>query len=318
MLERAKEADIAVVAGESLDMARRRVARALSMGGIATASLDARLLLMAACGLSHAALIARAQQPLTAGQAARLHAFATRRLGGEPVSRIVGMREFWGLEFRLSPETLDPRPDTETLVQAVIDETRADWGAPLRILDLGTGTGCILIALLREMPSAYGIGIDISHAALASARENARRNGVGARAGFLQADWLAGIDGLFDIVVANPPYVATDQIAGLGAEVRRHDPIAALDGGPDGLAAYRAIMRELKDVLRPGGLLAFEVGHEQAGDVCEMMKRCGLAHDSRVVRDLSGLPRVVTGRFPFVDEKSKKQLESDAIRDSLL
>jgi len=317
MPECVEEAGVAVAAGESLDIALRRVARAFSAGGIATAVLDARLLLMAACGMSRAELIARAQQTLTLAQAARFADFAKRRLLGEPVSRIIGVREFWGLEFSLSPGTLDPRPDTETLVQAVIDKTGAQTDKPLRILDLGTGTGCILVALLREMPLAHGIGTDLRHAALVTAAENARRNGVAARAGFVQADWLCGIRDAFDIVVANPPYIETDEIAGLSVEVRGFDPLAALDGGPDGLAAYRGILQGLDDVLKPGGLLAFEVGHQQAGAVCELVLQSGLAADSRRICDLAWFHRVVTARRRFVGNRTKKQLESEANRDSL-
>lgn len=305
------------LAGASLDEARRKVACGLASAGIATPALDARLLVMAACGVSHAGLIARGSAPLSAKQAARLAALARRRLCGEPVARILGMREFWGMDFRLSPATLDPRPDTETLVQAVLDAMRGRKAQPLRVLDLGTGTGCILVALLRELPRAHGIGVDISHAALETARENAARHGVGARAGFVRTDWLAGIGGMFDVVVSNPPYIARREIAGLSTEVRTHDPIAALDGGADGLAAYRAILPGLHRALAPGGVAAFEAGQGQAQDVSALIADCEPAPETELVRDLSGIGRVVVARAVDVDEKTKKQLESGVIHDSL-
>jgi len=317
MFEAVENTGFRVMAGASLDEARRRLAGALAGAGIATPALDARLLLMAACGLSHADLILAAGDALTGVQAERLETMVTRRLRGEPVSRILGAREFWGLDFVLSPATLDPRPDTETLVQSVLDAVRGREGEPLRIIDLGTGTGCILIALLSELPSAYGVGVDISHAALATARSNARRNGVGARARFVQADWLAGIDGRFDIVVSNPPYVARDEIPYLDVEVRAHDPVAALDGGFDGLLAYRAIVTDLGRVLASGGVAAFELGTGQARSVAELVAASGVTTDTVVVHDLAGIARVVVARAALVDEKSKKQLESGGIRDSL-
>ncbi len=304
-------------AGMSVEKARRALARAFAGGGSGSPALDARLLAMEACGLSHTELIVRGEQPLAAPQAARLNALAFRRLSGEPVSRIVGVREFWGLQFRLAPETLDPRPDTETLVQAALDAARARAGEPLRILDLGTGTGCILTALLHELPAAYGLGVDISAEALAVARENASRLGVGRRAGFVRADWLAGIGRHFDIVVANPPYVARGMIAGLSCEVRAHDPLGALDGGADGLDAYRAIVPGLGGVLRPGGIAFLEVGLGQAGAVSAMVARSGLRAHIDEAHDLAGIARVVVARTGIAADKEKKQLESWTIRASL-
>lgn len=300
-----------------VDEARRALTRAFGDTGIATPRLDARVLLMAACGLSHASLIRAANERVTPAQAERLEALAARRLAGEPVSRILGTREFWGLEFALSPETLDPRPDTETLVQAVLDAVRPRAREPMRLLDLGTGTGCILVALLHELPFAFGIGTDISHAALATARDNARRNGVSARAGFVQSDWLAGVDGRFDVVVANPPYVAGAEIASLSSEVRCHDPIAALDGGMDGLTAYRAIVPDLTSVLAPGGVAAFEVGAGQAHAVAQMVLASDAEAVVQPVPDLAGIMRVVVVHPACVDGKAKKELERAAIRDSL-
>ncbi len=317
MREAVENTGFGVMAGASLDDARRRLARVLGGAGIATPALDARLLLMAACGLSHGDLILKAGDALTRAQAGRLETMVSRRLRGEPVSRILGAREFWGLDFALSPATLDPRPDTETLVQSVLEAISGRGSEPLRIIDLGTGTGCILIALLSELPSAFGVGVDISLNALATARCNAQRNGVGARAGFVQADWLAGIGGRFDIVVSNPPYIESDEIATLSVEVRAHEPVAALDGGSDGLAAYRTIVPALGGVLAPGGVAAFELGTGQARRVAEMVAASGVTTHIEVVHDLAGIARVVVAQAELVDEKSKKQLESGGFRDSL-
>jgi len=309
-----------LAAGIGLEAALRALAQAFRDKGLATPALDARLLVLTACGISHAEMIRDAGRPLTNDQRARLCEMAKRRLAGEPVSRIMGRRAFWGLEFTVSPETLDPRPDTETLVEAVL-AALPERDAPLRILDLGTGTGCVLVALLHELPRAAGIGTDISHAALITARGNAEQAGVADRARFVRADWLSGIDGRFDVIVANPPYIARRELNGLSPEVRDHDPAAALDGGADGLSAYRAILRDIDRVVRPGGLLAFEVGHGQAGSVAAMMREAGLTPlpscSTACVRDLAGIARVVIMGRAFGSETAKKELEICGIHDSL-
>ena len=212
-------------------------------GGIDTPELDARLLLCHAAALTHEAYIASAREALQPAAAARLDAAIARRLKHEPVARITGDREFYGRSFRVDPNVLDPRPDTETLIEAalaIVD--RQGWrGKPLRLLDLGTGTGCILITLLAELPRAQGIGTDKSPAALACAAANASRLGVGSRASFIAADWLAAASGQFELILSNPPYIASGEIAGLAADVAGYDPHLALNGGPDGLDAYRQI-----------------------------------------------------------------------------
>ncbi len=309
-----------LASGTGLEAARRALARAFRDSGIANPALDARLLAMAACGASHAELICDPERPLSDAERARLDDWAGRRLAGEPVSRILGSRAFWGLDFRLSPDTLDPRPDTEALVEAVL-AALPERDAPLHILDLGTGTGCILIALLSELPVSLGTGTDISHAALQTARANARAAGVADRARFVQADWLRGIGGCFDVVVSNPPYIARAELAALSREVRAHDPAAALDGGADGLAAYRAILGEIGRVLKPGGIAAFEVGQGQAGAVSAMMRAAGmtpaLPDGAASAFDLAGIERALVMKRPEAGEMAKKQLESRAIRASL-
>jgi release factor glutamine methyltransferase len=255
---------------------------------------DARFLLLDLLGLSATDLILRGDLPLGPEGATTLEGAVARRIAGEPVARIVGAWEFWGLPFGLAPETLVPRADTETLVEAAL-ALHPDRRRPLRILDLGTGSGCILVALLSELPNATGIGLDRSAAALVQARANAGRNGVGTRAAFVCADWTAGLSGCFDLIVSNPPYIARDTIRGLDVEVRAHDPWAALDGGVDGLDAYRAIVDALAGGpvrLGPGGALALEVGYDQAEAVATLGTRAGLGPATRH-HDLAGHARVV-------------------------
>ncbi|MGX7709096.1 peptide chain release factor N(5)-glutamine methyltransferase [Methylobacterium sp. Gmos1] len=268
--------------------ARARAADALAARGIETAALDSRILVEEALGVTATDLALRGDVPVGEEGAGRLDAFLARRAAGEPVARIIGAWEFWGLPFGLSPETLVPRPDTETLVEAAL---ALKPEGPHRIADLGTGSGCILVALLTEWPRAFGLGLDRSTGALRTARANAARNGVAERAAFAAGDWAAPLAGPFDLVVANPPYIASAVIAGLSGEVRDHDPRLALDGGPDGLDAYRAILAEVPRILAPGGHLLVEIGYDQE----ESLRRLAAAHDlaAEVRRDLAGHPRVV-------------------------
>lgn len=215
------------------------------------------------------------------------------------MSRILGRREFWGLSFKISPDTLDPRPETEVLVETVLSHAKAQGlsQAPLRILDLGTGSGCILGALLSELPLARGIGLDRSEAALAVARDNLSRLGLRDRVSFLCGDWISAIGGgAFDVIVCNPPYIAPSEICQLGLEVRAHDPYLALDGGEDGLEAYRIIVPQAFAALRKGGLLVFEVGHRQSETVLDLMKHSAPApgfSEVRILPDLGGAGRAV-------------------------
>ena len=285
--------------------AQYALAAELDAAGIGTPSLDARLLVSAATGRSHERLIADPSHALSPGECDALDRHKTRRLKREPVSRILGSREFWGRDFLLSPATLDPRPDTETLIEAVLKDLR-DFdreGQPLSILDLGTGSGVLIITLLAELGRAEGLGTDISVEALRTARANAARHGVSSRVGFVATDWWNGIEGTFDIVVANPPYIPTDTITDLSPEVRQFDPWVALDGGADGLDAYRQILHGLAPRISDNALIALEVGHDQSDIVAELLARSFAGSHAlklQKIDDLAGQPRCVLFRLSTV------------------
>jgi release factor glutamine methyltransferase len=283
------------LAGLTVDAARRALGARL--GG--AAELDARILTGAVLGLDLTGMIAAATRHLSDDEAARLENYASRRLAGEPVARIIGMKEFWGLPLRLSPETLVPRPDTETVVEAALEilRTRPKPASSLRPADLGTGSGAILLALLSELPGAFGIGTDVSEAALQTARSNARQLGLLSRAAFVACDYGAALAGPFDLIVSNPPYIRSGDIAALEVEVRNYDPRGALDGGADGLDAYRAILPDATRLLAPGGALVMEVGQDQSGEVEGLMAAAGLVPAGPPKADLAGIGRVVTGLF---------------------
>ncbi len=225
---------------------------------------------------------------------AMLDSFIARRVSGEPVDRIIGHRGFWTLDLKVTPATLSPRSDTETLVRAGCDMilARHDKHTALRILDLGTGTGAILLAMLDEFPAATGVGTDISEEALLVARENAGQAGLSSRAVFQQGDWTAGLKGPFDLIVSNPPYIPTPDIAGLDPEVRDHDPHLALDGGMDGLLCYRVLLPQIPPLLAPGGVAVLEFGQGQGVAVLAVALSCGLAL-VEFRNDLNGVERAV-------------------------
>lgn len=254
----------------------------------------ARRLVAALLELSPADLLSRPERPLRGEQVERLRWSLGRTLEREPLSRIVGSREFWGLAFALSSDTLDPRPDSETVVAAVL-QRMTGCGAGLRFLDLGTGTGCLLLALLSEFPAATGVGVDIAVGAAMTAQKNAAALGFDRRAHFLVGDWGRALSGRFDAVVANPPYIASAALADLPPEVAGYDPVLALDGGVDGLAAYRAIGEDLARLLAPGGIVAAEVGLGQADAVAAILRARDLVVDG-IERDLAGIERCVTAR----------------------
>ena len=274
----------------------RAATRTLAAAGIPGPEVDARLLLLAAAGLDRLALVLDPDRPLGADAAARLDGWVARRAAREPVSRILGRRDFWGLTLRVTPDVLDPRPDTETLVAAVLDALGPRRGEPLRLLDLGTGSGAILCALLSELPQASGWAVDRSATACAVARENLAANGFAPRSLVLQGDWAGALaSGRLDVVVSNPPYIESAVIPSLDREVREHDPASALDGGADGLDCYRSLAADLTRLLAPGGIAAFEIGKGQDEDVSGLMRAAGLAGVS-VRPDLAGIARVVIGR----------------------
>jgi release factor glutamine methyltransferase len=267
-------------------------------GAIDSAELDSRILVSHVLGLDLTGLIAAANRLVTSDESARLEDFARRRLTNEPVARLLGSREFWGLSLKLSAATLVPRPDTETVVELALEMLRAapDSDRSLRLADIGTGSGAILLALLSELPGAYGAGTDISELALRTAASNATSLGLGGYAGFIACDYAAALSGPFDLIVSNPPYIRSADIAGLATEVRDHDPRLALDGGSDGLDAYRALIPQAARLLGRRGVLVVEAGQGQSGDIEGLMTKEGLMLERPARADLAGIRRAVAGR----------------------
>jgi release factor glutamine methyltransferase len=284
--------------GHTVDAARRELTARFKSSSMESAELDARMLVGAVLGLDLTGLISDAGRRLTANESIRLEDFARRRLGGEPVARILGTKEFWGLPLTLSAATLVPRPDTETVVELALEMLRASPvpDRMLRIADLGTGSGAILLALLSELPGAHGIGTDISEEALQTAHNNAVDLGLADRADFIACDYATALSGPFDLIVSNPPYIRSADIAGLATEVLNFDPPGALDGGHDGLDAYRALIPQAARLLAPLGALVVEVGQGQHDDVRELMTAAGLAPEGPARADLAGIRRAVGGR----------------------
>lgn len=284
----------------SVEAARRQLTQTFRAARLDTPELDARILVGAVTQLDLTGLTIGGQRTLRHDEATRLAELVERRLTHEPVARILGEKEFWGLTLALSTETLVPRADTETVVEAALELARAagEPTEPLRIADVGTGSGAILLALLHELPTATGVGADISRDALRTAQANAERLGLRARAAFVECDYCEALEGPFDLIVSNPPYIVRSEIARLSREVREHDPRRALDGGSDGLVAYRAMARDIAGLLDPGGAFALEVGNGQADDVADLMQLAGLHTIRPHRRDLGGIARVVWGRKP--------------------
>ncbi len=283
-------------------------AAALARIGIADARTDARLLAQHVLGVDRAGLLAARDRRLTQPDLAVYARLVTRRAGREPVSRILQQREFWSLTFDLSPATLDPRPDSETVVEAAL-ELMPQRQARVEMLDIGTGTGCLLLAILSERPQARGTGVDRSFMAAATARRNAVRLGLADRAAFVVGDWATTFCAdRFDVVVANPPYVADGDLARLAPEVTDFDPRLALAGGTDGLDAHRALAAALPAVVRPGGHAVLEIGAGQAAAVAALLSACG-AEPVGERRDLAGTVRCLIVRFG----NAKKKLESPRV-----
>lgn len=307
-------------------------ARKLAAAGVESPRLDAELLLAHVLEAGREIIIGHPERRLSAPERRRFAKLIGRRAAREPVSRILGWREFWGRDFALGKQVLDPRPDSETLVEAALEHLAAAGpGSAPRVLDLGTGSGCLLLTVLAEIPAAWGLGTDVSAGAIAAARENAVRLGLAARACFAVADWAAALGhgngpggpGGFDLVLANPPYIADGEIAGLEPEVAEHEPRLALSGGADGLAGFRSLARSLAPafgrLLAPGGLLAVEVGAGQMTQVEAIFRAAGLEIAGKR-RDLGGVERCLLARGSDKKERTntRKLLERSAGRARVL
>lgn len=261
----------------------------LSRAGVTNPALDARLLLAHAMGCTPEVLLSNTD--VGGDDEQRFRGFIARRLQREPVAKILGYRDFWKDRFSVTSDTLDPRPETETLIEAVLS-LRSQRATVTSILDLGTGTGCLLLSLLKEFPQAKGVGVDLSQAALDVAQANAGQLGLESRTRFLLSDWLAGVDGTFDVIVSNPPYISAGDRSRLMPEVRDYDPALALFAGAEGLDAYRTLLPRIGQYLAPKGLLALELGAGQAPAVEALGVAAGLAHRG-TVNDLAGIPRAI-------------------------
>ncbi len=267
----------------------------LVLAGIDTPGLDARLLLQSVLGISHAEIIADGSRVASPEEIESLSELLTRRLGREPVHRILGRKEFWGLELEISPDVLDPRSDTEVLVETALEwvdysRNRTDR---LRIADIGTGSGAIILALLTELKSASAVAIDISDAALAQAGRNADKLGLSNRIEFLRGSWCSPLTGKFDLIVSNPPYIKTSTIGELEQEVRGHDPEIALDGGVDGLEAYRQLFSQSEKFLNSRGAVIYEIGHDQADKVTTLAQKNRWTN-IKIMQDITGNDRVLS------------------------
>jgi release factor glutamine methyltransferase len=272
------------------------VRRRFEAAGLDSPVIDARLLLEMGAGIARTDIITDPRRELTSAQVAGVEALVARRLAREPVAHIVGRKGFWTLDLHVTPDVLIPRPETEFVVEAALALIAPD--ARARVLDIGVGSGAILLAVLHDRPNASGVGVDASDAALAVARANAEALSLQDRVTLLRSDWCAALDERFDVVLSNPPYIPSSAISGLKPEVADHEPRLALDGGHDGLDAYRAIIAQLGAVLRPGGGFAFEVGAGQDAAVMALAEAAGL--ETQPPRaDLAGIARVVWGRRPL-------------------
>ncbi len=279
------------MSGETLFTAMADMRLRFKDAGLETPDLDARLLVQAALGVTHEQILLDTKRIVSAPESERLKTFTARRLRHEPVSRILEHRAFWRSDFKISRETLDPRPDSETLIEAVLAYVAET--PPKAVLDLGTGTGCLLLSLLQELPGVEGLGIDISADAVATAEENARALGLAGRAAFKATDWAQlEADRRFDIVISNPPYIADAEIETLAPEVRDYDPRRALSGGADGLDCYRDLARLLPGFMTPEGAVFLEIGAGQAKDVKDILAGAGF-HVLQVISDIAGHDRCI-------------------------
>jgi len=278
-------------AGISLRQALSEMAQLLQSAGIDRARAEARLLVAHVLDASIETIIANDGRLLTPDELQRLRLLAAQRGERQPMSQVLGYREFFGRRFKVTPDVLTPRPDSETLIEAVLAQVR-DRDAPLRLLELGLGSGCLLLTLLAELPKARGVGVEISPPALAVAQENAAALEVTERCRLVQGDWSAAADGQFDVLLSNPPYIPSAEIAGLEPEVSRYEPRLALDGNEDGLSFYRRIAADYERLLTRAGFVAVEVGQGQSGEVARLFEAVGL-HILKTQQDLAGIERCV-------------------------
>jgi release factor glutamine methyltransferase len=286
----------------SLVQAWTRAKKELEAAGITGPVIDARLLVEAAAEATRVDIVTDPHRPLTAEQQARLEDYLARRSRREPVSHILGRKGFWKIMLQVTPDVLTPRPDTETVVEYVLRDFPEH--APWHVLDLGVGSGAILLSILAERPAARGLGVDVSEEALAVARENTANLGLAGRTALMRGDWTWGLhDDSFDLVVSNPPYIASHVIETLEPEVRDHEPRLALEGGADGLDAYRTLAPEILRVLKPGGRFAVEIGYDQKDAVESLFRRAGAA-EVITLRDLADRDRVVAGLKNPLEKKT--------------
>lgn len=284
---------------ELIDVAAARFMQA----GLANPKLDASLLLAHVLGIPRVRLVLEQEREITPSQAAEFEKYVTRREKSEPIAYITGKKEFWSLDFIVTRDTLIPRPDSETLVEAALKRAENIAQAleatqsltDIGILDIGTGTGCLLIAILKSFPQAHGVGVDISEPALRVARMNSENHGTGKRVQFIKSNWCDEVNGTFDLIISNPPYIAQGDAAHLMKDVAAYEPASALFSGEDGMDSYREISRCLQAKLNPGGYALLEVGQGQAEHVARMLEEQGFAIDE-IRNDLSGIPRCVVAR----------------------
>lgn len=281
--------------GETREKALARLARFLEANGVEEAREDARLLLFDACGVAHADYVLSPEAPLGETAASLLAERAARRAAREPVSRILATRGFWTLDLSVFPDVLDPRPDTESVVALALSFLASRRNEALRVLDLGSGSGALLCALLAELPHAFGVAVDRSPQALLATRANLARCGLSARAALLRGLWGSALGGAFDLIVSNPPYVKSGEIDRLSPEVRLHDPRLALDGGVDGFFCIREIATDLPRLLAPGGVVVIEVGLGQARETAALLAATGL-ENAGIRQDAGGRERAVAAR----------------------
>ena len=280
---------------KNLNLLYRELEQSFRENGISTSALDAKLLIAKTFSIEDTCIFTEEYIYVTKSQLELLETRAKARIEGSSIGRIFGQREFWGLDFKINNATLEPRPDTETLVENVINCLRSEkqLDIPLKILDIGTGSGVIMIALLTELKHAHGVGTDISYQALTQAKENVVNIGVSERSKFVCCSIADAIEERFDIIVSNPPYIPTSEIATLAPEVNKFDPIVALDGGADGLAIIRKLCVELGEKLKHHGKIYFEIGHNQCHAVTNLLTKAGFKNQ-HVFQDLSGHDRVVS------------------------